>query len=117
MNKYYTQEEILQVSEGFSLQNISSGLYKVLQEVEDGLEKMALTNYLILTESGLFKDDLLTYYSRYYWFMTFVERKKSNSGDDAGLDQQLFKIIEESESFAEEVDWSVIQEIEKEVKK
>lgn len=60
---------------------------------------------------------LSLFYSRYYWLSDFVERYKHLFGEDAGLDQQLFKLLGEAEHADLEIDWSLIEEIEDEINK
>lgn len=52
-------------------------------------------------------------YSKYYWFTKFKIRYEMEYGEDAGIDQTQYKIIEEIEQISENgVDWEEIQNIE-----
>lgn len=55
---------------------------------------------------------LEVFYSKYYYFLNFVERCKSVHGQDAGLDQQVFQLLEEGERM-QNIDWSVIEYLNK----
>jgi hypothetical protein len=87
---------------------------------DDNLSTL-LQYYLFLTEypnavhsylPELSEADLL--YNRYYWFLKFKTNYGSKRGDDAGLDQQAFQLIEEiDQKLTAGVNWSIIQQIEK----
>ena len=111
MKRYFTTDEILVLSK-----NIDLGKYSDIEDIQDPKEKEAFRNYIFLTENDQIDDILLRYYSRYFWFLSYVERKKYLYGEDAGLEQQLFKIIEEADSLNKDVDWEIIQEIENIIK-
>jgi hypothetical protein len=51
----------------------------------------------------------LLLYNRYYWFLKFARLFVRENGPDAGLEQQAFQILENSEG---KIDWSVIEAIE-----
>jgi hypothetical protein len=55
---------------------------------------------------------LEVFYSKYYYFLNFVERCKNVRGKDAGLDQQVFQLLEEGERI-QNIDWSVIEYLNK----
>lgn len=55
------------------------------------------------------------FYSRYYYFLSFVEKCKNIHGEDAGLDQQVFKLLEEGERVGN-IDWSVVESLNQQVK-
>ena len=105
---YYTSE---QINERFTEEEKNTILSNASYDLNvSGNE--ALANYTLITESGKFDSNLKKFYSRYYWFCSFYEEYKSVNGNDAGLEQQLFQIIAESESLSEGVDWAVVKEME-----
>ena len=72
----------------------------------------AFRRYLILSHAstllGAAIDDGTVFYSQYYWFRLFSRRYCEINGQDAGLDQQAFKLIESADF---DVDWAALQEI------
>ena len=66
---------------------------------------------ILETDSSLKPDDL--YYSAYYWFTQFKSRHFELFGHDEGLEQQGFIILENISMSLEEIDWSIIEVIEK----
>lgn len=79
----------------------------------------AVKNHLILNHLPEIveapKNKLDLFYSKYYWLSAFNEKHKKLFGEDAGLEQQLFKLCEEAESSKLEVDWNLVEKIEEEV--
>ena len=58
------------------------------------------------------KDAVALFYSRYYWFDRFKKRYITLYGDNAGLEQQAFKMLEHfSEYYPGELDWGFIERI------
>lgn len=52
-------------------------------------------------------------YSKYYWCSRYKDRYFELYGQDAGIEQQQYKIIQELEQRLEgEIDWEVVQMIE-----
>lgn len=51
-------------------------------------------------------------YSKYYWCSQYIGRFNELYGDNAGLDQQQYKIIEEIEQKTGSVDWELIRMVE-----
>ena len=76
-----------------------------------------LKNYLVLNYLPELveypKDKLDLLYGKYYWLSNFIEKHKSIFGEDEGLEQQLFKLCEEAEHSNLNVDWNLVEEIEK----
>lgn len=78
----------------------------------------ALENHMYLTylpdlvESPT--DSLNRFYSRYYWLSNFIEKYKKKFGQDAGLEQQLFKLMEEAEHENLIVDWNLVERVQNE---
>lgn len=62
----------------------------------------------LLTEAGfhLSKEELL--YNSYYWMLKFAKLHALKHGYDAGIEQQVFKILEQADC---DVDWTVAEEI------
>jgi len=74
--------------------------------------------YLLSFQPSLFSakySDHQIFYSRYYYFLSFAEKCKNIHGEDAGLDQQVFKLLEEGESIGN-IDWSVVENLNNRVK-
>lgn len=66
----------------------------------------------LIKENGNVDPDL--FYSRYYWFNQFKERYSILYDHDEGLEQQSFKMLSDyNERFPEKIDWSIIEQIEK----
>ena len=53
-------------------------------------------------------DETALFYNRYYWFKRFIKQRASEHGFDAGLEQQVFQLLEAAPAT---VDWSVIEAI------
>lgn len=66
--------------------------------------------YLALTHGQIGQDltpeDLLN--NRYFWFLRFAHSYHTAFGDDAGIDQQAFQILEQAEC---EVDWLIVEQL------
>ena len=73
----------------------------------------ALKLYILLSYSSVFssEDPVLIFYNRYYWFLTFIEKYKLKNGDDAGLEQQAFKLLEEVEGIDGDLDWGIVEQL------
>ena len=57
------------------------------------------------------KEDL--FYSQYYWFNKFKNRYIELYGPNAGMEQQLFKMVEHYYEYTNgKVDWEIIEKIE-----
>lgn len=69
----------------------------------------------LLTEEGIEIDNELIFYSRYYWFIHFLKLYTLKKGMDAGLEQQAFRLLEESERIDVEIDWSFIEKIQRDI--
>ena len=82
-------------------------------DLDDRLYGPPYLNYLVLTN---FKERLpakwqkepLNLYNRYYWFRRFIRLHCTIHGEDAGLEQQAFQILEQSMA---DLDWQVIEAI------
>ena len=75
----------------------------------------ALSRYLLLEHwPELFQDDSVTeravFYSKYYWFKRFAADRADATGYDAGLEQQVFQMLEAPPV---EVDWDLIEEVDR----
>ncbi|NET58354.1 MAG: hypothetical protein F6K47_20030 [Symploca sp. SIO2E6] len=73
----------------------------------------ALKLYILLSYSPVFcsEDPVEIFYNRYYWFMTFVEKYKLKNGDDAGLEQQAFQLLEEVDGIDADLDWNILEQL------
>lgn len=73
----------------------------VLSKILDGV---------LSTKEDITQEEL--FYSQYYWFNKFVNRYIELFGPNAGLEQQLFKMLEHyNEYISENIDWDVIEKI------
>jgi hypothetical protein len=70
----------------------------------------SLRNYLLLTEcpdpvASLGLSDAERQWSRYYWLARFAREWQAVDGEDAGLEQQVFQLLEHMDNWepAEEV--------------
>lgn len=113
---------------------------------ENDLERLIKSEIVDLLEENIFKDEMLSrfklyydfinnnegklindismvdnksvMYSKYFWHTKFKNRYLDLFGYDAGIEQQSFKLLEECENKLEGgVDWEIIEEIEKNIKK
>jgi|GEM_PF-2037398 len=77
----------------------------------------SLKLYLLLSYSSVLssEDPVLIFYNRYYWFLTFVEKYKLKNGDDAGLEQQAFKLLEEVDKIDGDLDWGIVEQLNSQV--
>jgi hypothetical protein len=60
----------------------------------------SLRHYLLLTEcpelvGGLGLSDVERFWSRYYWLARFAREWQAVAGPDAGLEQQVFQLLEQ----------------------
>jgi hypothetical protein len=80
--------------------------------------KEPMSRYLALArhEEKLNSHSTLTvYYNRVYWFNELIKAFVRTQGRaDAGLDQQLFKLLENGEHYPD-IDWAIVEEIVKPV--
>ena len=51
------------------------------------------------------------FYNRYFWFKRFATLKQQKDGYDAGLEQQVFKLLEHPDV---EVDWELMERLDHE---
>lgn len=100
-------------------------LHPVLDEItrihidDEGLSKL-LKQYWFLQQFAQDIVEKFTFscnvvlYSQYYWFVNFKNQYFSKVGYDGGMDQQGFLLIEKiSNELDGDVDWALIEEIEK----
>lgn len=71
--------------------------WKLFDEKEEDIMKLLKENL----------DSIL--YSKYYWCTEYIKLYNKIYGQDIGIEQQQFQIIEEINHRLEEVDWSIIQ--------
>ncbi len=107
-------------------EEISKIFINIEKKYEDLYEDKTLNeyanNYKVLAENRknimliLDKDLETVLYSEYYWYTKFKNYYKKVYGEDAGVEQGQFKLIEEIEGQLEQgVDWGIIQSIEEEL--
>jgi hypothetical protein len=53
-------------------------------------------------------DPARSFYNRYYWFARFAALWQAAHGHDAGLEQQVFQLLEQADF---DIDWDVVQEL------
>ena len=56
-------------------------------------------------------DEANAFYNRYFWFKRFATLKQKRDGPNAGLEQQVFKQLEQVDF---EVDWEVMEQLDAE---
>jgi hypothetical protein len=72
-----------------------------------------LQNHLYLTHFPELVDeprDALAH-TRFYWLLLFTEKFKKKFGADAGLEQQVSKLLESADHLGLAVDWDVIERL------
>jgi hypothetical protein len=84
-------------------------------DTEDAFCGAALRYYLLFTlESGPRQIGLphlnaeTTFYNRYYWFRRFATLSRLKYGEDAGIEQQVFQLLEYPEC---DPDWFLVEKI------
>ena len=50
------------------------------------------------------------FYNQYYWFKRFADEHAATHGPDAGIEQQVFQLLE---SAPEGVDWDIVEHLER----
>lgn len=50
-------------------------------------------------------------YSKYYWFLRFVDRCREVYGFDAGLEQQKSMILDEIDQRVKNADWEFVDKL------
>lgn len=93
----------------------------IRNDINDESLKTAVLYYYFLNNNIadliLKKDKNCVMYSIYYWYSRCKERYYEIYGFDAGVDQEGFKLLGKLENELDEgIDWSIIQEIEEELK-
>lgn len=58
--------------------------------------------------------DLEIFYNSYYWFQVFSRLYMRVHGNDAGLEQQAFKLLEHAGEIHENVDWTLVEQMDNE---
>lgn len=53
----------------------------------------------------------MAFYNRYYWFKRFVVLKQQRDGYDAGLEQQVFHLLEQVDF---DLDWTLMERLDAE---
>lgn len=77
----------------------------------------SLKVYILLTymlpfiklDENFTKEDI--FYCRYFWFTRFAKQKEKREGYDAGINQQLVRLLEEVDYNNLQIDWNTIQKI------
>ena len=107
-----------QISDNFLAETLAKSGVNIDQDLlADDYVGEPLKNYLYLTylpellEVQL--DELTKYYNRYFWLSKVAARYKKKFKRDDGFEQQVFKILEEADTLDEEVDWNIVEEIQK----
>lgn len=80
----------------------------------DNIVSCPYLNYVALTHFGhrlpvIWRNETLLLYNRYLWFLRFARNHSSKHGQDTGLEQQAFQILEHSEL---DIEWQVVASIE-----
>lgn len=58
--------------------------------------------------SGVPMDREDAFYNRYYWLRRYATLKQERDGDDAGLEQQVFQLLEQPDF---ELDWELVERL------
>ena len=107
------------------LRNLSTIKKEVEHVPEQAFEDDALNdlynNWLVIYNNsdriceieGIGEDELV--YSEYYWFTRFLNRYHGIYGEDSGMDQQQFKILDKLCSLNSDVKWDILEEMEESV--
>lgn len=56
-------------------------------------------------------DSEVAFYNQYFWFKRFATLKQERDGYDAGLEQQVFHLLEQADF---DVDWSLLERLDTE---
>lgn len=108
------KEEIIEIF--IRLEKKYEDLYedKTLNEYANNYKGLAENRKSIML---IIEKDLETVlYSEYYWYTKFKDYYQKIYGEDAGVEQGQFKLIEEIEGELEQgVDWGIIQSIEEDL--
>jgi hypothetical protein len=59
-------------------------------------------------------DPEAAFYNRYFWFKRFAALKQKRDGPDAGLEQQVFKMLDELEQLDFDPDWALLEQLDTE---
>ena len=85
-------------------------LHYVVELADEPTAGSSLRHFLLLAECPEFVEDLglsdsERQWSQYYWLARFAREWQAITGEDAGLEQKLFQLLEQMETFepAEEV--------------
>jgi hypothetical protein len=119
MKKILTIQEMKNILNEIDFEQVirENGYNEELLKIEGGAPlKMyiLLTHFPELVMSIDFRIPLTNIlYSRYYWLSKIARNLEKNVGTDNGISQQLFMLIEEIDSKIDEVDWSLIESIDK----
>ena len=62
----------------------------------------------LLAEAGFHLTEQQILYNRYYWIQKFSKLYGLTHGYDAGVEQQVFKVLESADC---DVNWNVIQQL------
>lgn len=65
---------------------------------------------LVITDHS---DSACRFYNRYFWFVRFAALRQAVHGYDAGLEQQVFQMLEQADF---DLDWGVIQQLDERAK-
>lgn len=99
-----------------SLHQLLMGAYSD-SDLTNDLYGDAMCNYLLFREPtarrlleqiGKVKTDHDVLYNAYYWGIVFYQRYRQTHGRDVGIEQQLFRLLENS---TVDIDWEFIKEI------
>jgi len=106
-----TDNEIVNATPRLAYAGLQPGTYRS-EMLEHPIAGRSLRNYFILTDHPELSDQLglspvEQFWSRYYWLARFTFEWNASSGFDAGLEQQLFHLLEHRE-----VDHSTVIEVE-----
>ena len=81
------------------------------EEIGEALAWSLLFEYWPDLLSGFSVDSENAFYNRYFWFKRFATIKQEQDGYDAGLEQQVFNLLEQPDF---DLDWPLIEQLDTE---
>jgi len=71
--------------------------------------QVALLNRELRRELGVGElSEPVAFYNAYYWALVFAKRFQARHGFDAGIEQEVFKVLERAPS---DVDWQIVERV------
>lgn len=119
MNNFLISENELREKDSLIKRLIDQSNQRFVADATDDFNGMALryamlfSNPNLLLELGFAQiNNTDRFYNEYYWFSLFSKLHQIKHGYDAGIEQQVFKILERAPS---DVDWKLVDSLNKRV--